>query len=381
MKKIFYLMAFVAVAFTACQKQPIVPLYPAVAPRTDYTITLAASDYALLPSSDYPSKTLSFNNATDAGTYIPTILNAKYPSKVAADGSTAAVTYTQSALSFILADSTYNNVAYTLTPADYLLLPGNTYTDFSIAQVLKWLPYKYPNAVNNQLALLTFTPYPATLTPPYSFLFLSGKWQQIYTITPAEYAVYGLGKYNQFTSTNDATLPAMLGALLKTDLTIQDTVKSGDIEYISFNYYGSDKNTYQRVIPLQYDGSNYVTPKTSVAAPANFIKKSGQWQYVPPAPPLPTISYTLIAADISLIAKSTVAPAAQLTNLGSYGDFESAWTTTQLDAAMILVLTADFKTPATNTNYKVTYSAYSGGADVPTSLLFQWSGTAWVAQQ
>ncbi len=377
MKKIFYAIAFVAVVFTSCQKQPIVPLYPAVASKQSYNITLASSDYALLPSTAYPSKTLSFNNATDAQNYIPTILNAKYPSKVAADNSTAVVTYTQSALSFKLTDSAYNDVAYTLTPADYLLLPGNKYTDFSIAQVIKWLPYKYPSPVVNQLALLTFTPYPATLTPPYSFLYLNGAWSEIYTITPAQYAVYGLGKYNQFTSTNDATLPAMLGALLKTDLTVQDTVKAGDIEYISFNYYGSDKGTYQRVIPLEYDGSNYVAPKTSVAAPLNFIKKSGQWQYVQP---LPVISYTLTSADIALIAKSTVAPSGLLTNLASYGDF-SGWTTAQLDAAMILVLTADFQTPQTNTNYSVIYLAYTGGADVPTSLLFQWSGTAWVAQQ
>ncbi|SDS64419.1 hypothetical protein SAMN05216490_1533 [Mucilaginibacter mallensis] len=378
MKKIYYLTAFVAMAFTACQKQPIVPLYPAVASVQAYNFTLASSDYALLPSSAYPSTTLSFKNATDAQTYIPTILNAKYPSKLAADNSTAAVTYTQAALSFKLTDSVYADVAYTLTPADYLLLPGNKYTDFSIAQVLKWLPYKYPSPVVNQLSLLTFTPYPATLTPPYSFLYLNGAWSEIYTITPAQYAVYGLGKYNQFTSTNDATLPAMLGALLKTDLTIQDTVKAGDIEYISFNYYGSDKGTYQRVIPLEYDGSNYVAPKTYVAGPLNFVKKSGQWQYVQP---LPVIPYTLTAADIKLIAASTVAPSGQLSNLGSYGDFESAWTTAQLDAAMILVLTADFQTPQINTNYKVTYLAYVGGTDVPTSLLFQWSGTAWVAQQ
>lgn len=381
MKKAFYLLALVAITFTACQKQPVVPTFtkPIVIPTIDTSITLSASDYALLPSSAYPSKTLSFDNATDAANYIPTILNVKFPSKLAANNSTAKITYTQSALYFKpAADSVYSHVAYTLTPADYLLLPGNKYTDFTLAQVLAWLPYKYPSPTANQLVLLTFTPYPATLTPPYSYLYLNGAWKQIYTITPAQYTVYGLGKYNQFTSANDATLPAMLGALLKTDLNVQDTVKSGDIEYISFNYYGSDKGTYQRVIPLEYDGNNYVAPKTSVAAPLNFIEKGGTWQFVTP---LPTISYTLTPADTKLIAASTVAPAAQLTNLSSYGDFESAWTTAQLDAAMILVLNADFTTPQINTNYKVTYSAYSGGADVPTSLLFQWSGTAWVAQQ
>ena len=365
MKKIFYAIAFVTVVFTSCQKQPIVPLYPAVAKVQTLNFTLASSDYALLPSTAYPSKTLTFDDATDAQMYIPTILNAKYPSKLAADGSTAVVTYTQSALYFKPnADSLVTQVAYTLTPADYLLLPNNKYTDFSLAQVLAWLPYKFPNPTANQLELLTFTPYPATLTPPYSFLYLNNKWQQIYTITPAEYTAVGLGKYNQFTSANDATLSSTLSALLKTDLTVQDTVKSGDIEFISFDYYGSDGKAYQRVLPLQYDGSNYVAPKSSVAAPLNFIKKSGQWQFVTP---LPIINYTLTAADITTIATSTYGTPALRTNLGSYGDFESGntgWAKADLQGAFILCLTKDITTPQTNTDYHVHYESYTGGADV-----------------
>jgi len=376
MKKAFYLLAMVAITFASCQKQPIVPTFKApVAPST-LTVTLAAADYALLPSTNYASKALSFDNVTDASNSIPTILAAKYP--LAADASTAAVTYTQSALYFKpAADSLYADVAYTLTPSDYLLLPGTTYTDFSIAQVLKWLTYKYPKPVANQLALLTFTPYPATLTPPYSFLYLNNAWKQIYTITPAEYTAVGLGKYDQFTPANDAQLPSMLSALLKTDLTVQDTVKAGDIEYISFDYYGSDGKAYQRVMPLQYDGSNYVAPKTSLAAPINFIKKSGTWTYVAP---LPVIDYTLTAADITLIANSNIGTAALRSNLGSYGDFETSWAKTDLQAAFILCLNKDITTPQTNTNYDVHYKLYSGGADVDTILAFQWDGTKWVAQ-
>lgn len=375
MKKVFYLLALVTIAFTACQKQPVVPTFTApVAPST-LTITLAPADYALLPSTNYASKSLSFDDVTDASTSIPVILNSKYA--VSGDGSTAAVTYTQSALYFKpAADSLYADVAYTLTADDYLLLPGNKYNDFSLSQVLQWLPYKYTTPVNNQLALLTFTPYPATLTPPYSFLYLNNKWKQIYTITPAEYSAVGLGKYNQFTSANDAQLPSILSALLKTDLTVQDTVKAGDIEYISFNYYGSDSKAYQRVIPLQYNGSNYVAPQTSSAV-LNFIKKSGKWTYVAP---LPTIDYTLTTADITLIANSTIGTAALRTNLSSYGDFETSWAKADLQAAFILCLTKDITTPQTNTNYNVHYKLYSGGADVDTILAFQWDGTKWVAQ-
>lgn len=374
MKKIYYLLVFVAFAFTACQKEPALH---SVMPSEVKTLafTLQQSDYQLLPSSAYPSKTFTIDNDNDAEQYIPVILNSKYANL--SNGSTAAVTYTRTALYFKpTADSLYADVAYTLTPADYLLLPGNTYTDFSIAQVLKWLPYKYPNPVANQLALLTFTPYPATLTPPYSFLYLNGTWKQIYTITPAEYTAVGLGKYDQFTSANDATLPSILSALVKTDITIQDTVKAGDIEYISFDYYGSDSKAYQRVMPLQYDGSNYVALKTSTAV-LNFIKKGGTWIFVQP---LPVVAYTLTAADVTLIANSTIGTSGQRSNLASYGDF-SGWAAADLNSAMILVLTADFKTPQQNTNYEVTYLNYTGGSDVKTVLTFQWDGTKWVAQQ
>jgi len=375
MKKIYYLLALVAVTFTACQKQPVVPLYPAVASQQTLNVTLAPSDYALLPSSAYPSKTLSFDNSNDASNYIPTILNAKYSSKVAADGSTATVTYTQSPLYFKpAADSLYSDVAYTLTPADYLLLPNNKYADFSLSQVLAWLPYKYTSPVANQLVLLTFTPYPATLTPPYSYLYYNGAWKMIYTITPAQYAAVGLGKYNQFTSANDATLASTLSALVKTDLTVQDTIKAGDIEFISFNYYGSDKVTYQRVIPLQYDGSNYVAPKT-YSASLSFIKKNGTWSYVQP---LPVIDYKLTTADDALIAASNFGTASLRSNLSSYGDFETSWATADLQGAFILCLTKDITSPVENTVYKVHYPLYSGGADVDTTLSFTWNGTAFV---
>jgi hypothetical protein len=374
MKKIYYLLVFIAFAFTACQKEPALHSVMPSEVQT-LTLTLQQSDYQLLPSTAYPSKTFTIDNDNDAEQYIPVILNSKYANL--SNGSTAVVTYTKSALYFKpAADSLFADVAYTLTTADYSLLPGNTFTDFSIAQALKWLPYKYPTPVANQLVLLTFTPFPATLTPPYSFMYLNGAWKQIYTITPAEYTAVGLGKFDQFTSSNDAKLPSMLSALVKTDITIQDTVKAGDIEYISFDYFASNSKAYQRVIPLQYDGNNYVAPKTSTGA-LNFVKKGGTWAFVQP---LPVVAYTLLPADITLIANSTISSSSNRSNLASYKDF-SGWSAADLNAAMILVLTADFKTPQQNTNYQVTYLNYTGGADVPTVLTFQWDGTKWVPQQ
>ena len=75
MKKIYYLLAFIALAFTACQKQPLVPL-PPLTKTGVLTLTLAPADYQLLPAADYPHSSLNFNSTTDANTFIPMIARA-----------------------------------------------------------------------------------------------------------------------------------------------------------------------------------------------------------------------------------------------------------------------------------------------------------------
>jgi hypothetical protein len=378
MKKIYYLLALAAFAFASCQKEPalLTSTHDVPTSKQALTITLTAADYAKI-SSGYPKSTLSFDDLADANKYIPQILNSEYVTP--AIGSTASVTYTQSSLYFVPdPDSLYTKVAYTLTHADYLLLTGNKYADFEPSQMLAWMQEDtsvYSNSVNNQLALVTFTPYPTTLTPPppYSYLKLNGTWRQIYTIQPAQYTAAGVGKYAQFSSSNsESSLVSTFNFFLKNDITIADTIKKGDLEFVSFNYYASNDSTYQRVKPLQFDGNNFVAPFTTTAT-ATFVKESGGWV------PLPIITHTLTAADITLIANSTAGTSAERSNLSSYGDF-SGWSASALDAAMIIALTADYPSPATNTDYDVIYLNYTGGNDVPTTLVFQWSGTAWSAQ-
>jgi hypothetical protein len=370
MKKIYYLLALIAVVFTACQKQPVVG--PAAYTKT-MTLTLAESDYQLLPTSDYPHSTFSFDNTADANTYIPIILNARDPQL--GNGSTANVTYTISSPYFKLADSVYKDVAYTLTNADYTLLPGNTFTDFSASQILKWLPYKYPAPVSNQLAVLTFNYFssPSTTVQTFSYLYTGGAWQQIYMISNAQYASVGRSNFNQFTSADDANLIAYLSGILKADIALSATAKYGDMQYVSFNYYfTSTKSTYQRVIPLLYNGSSWIHT-ASITNTLSYVKSGGTWIADP------TVYYTLKTADTKLIAASTIGTAAQRTNLGQYGDF-SGWAAADIQSAMILVLTTDFPSPKLNIDYKITYLNYTGGSDVPTTLTFQNNGTAWVAK-
>jgi hypothetical protein len=370
MKKIYYLIALLAVVFTACQKQPVVG--PAAYIKA-MTLTLAESDYQLLPTSDYPHNTLSFDNTADANTYIPIILNARDPQL--GNGSTANVTYTISAPFFKLADSVYKDVAYTLTDADYTLLPGNTFTDFSASQILKWLPYEYPKPVSNQLAVLTFNYYNGTTTvQTFSYLYSGGAWKQIYMISNAQYASVGRSNFNQFTSADDANLIAYLSGILKADIALSATAKYGDMQYVSFNYYvSSTKSTYQRVIPLLYNGSSWVHT-ASITNTLAYLKSGGTWIADP------TVYYTLTANDTKLIGNSSIGAASDRTDLAKYGDFETTWSAADIKSAIILVLTTDFPSPKANVNYNVTYLYYTGGADVPTVLTFQYNGTAWVSK-
>ena len=364
MKKIYYLLALLAVCLTACQKQPVIP--------TTYTkamnLTLQATDYQLLPSSDYPSKTLSFDNYNDANTYIPVILNARDPQL--GNGSTANVTFTIGAPYVKLADSLYSDITYTVTSADYFAVTGNHYGDFSASNLPAFFSYKYTTPVNNQLVVLTYVLYSggADNTVTNSFLFVNGSWVKIYQVTPAQYTEVGDGTYGDFSSSESSKLPGYFNFFLKNDITIMDTVKIKDVEYVSYNYYsGKD---YQRVLGLVYDGSNWGANSTTATLP--FVKSGGTWIKDP------TVYYTLTTADTKLIAASTVGTSSERTNLGSYGDF-SGWPAADLDSAIILVLTKDFPTPKININYKVTYLNYVGGSDVPTVVTFQNNGTAWAA--
>jgi hypothetical protein len=375
MKKIYYFLALAALAFSACQKQPYVtPNSLVKSQKENLVFTLAAADYQLLPSASYPYTSNNFNSTADADNFIPMILAAKEPSYVA-NGSTAVVTYTLAAPTITLADSVYSDLAYTLVNADYVA-GGSKYGDFSATEVLTWLPIKYPNPVPNQLAILTYVLYTGTdNTVTNSFLYLNGAWEQIYQVSNAQYAEVGDGKYDQFTTADLPKLAGYFNFFLKNDITIADTAKAGDVEYVSYNHYVSGTKDYQDAMALTYDGSNWGIITTQ--GTGNFLKSNGAWAAVLPKP---TITHTLTAADIALIVNSTVSTAANRTNLGKYGDF-SDWSTADLDAAMILVLTADYTSPAQNTNYNVIYLNYTGGSDVPTTLTFSWSGTAWVAAQ
>jgi hypothetical protein len=375
MKKIYYLLALLLLAFTSCQKSPLVPVPSLTKTAALAPFTLAPADYALLPNTAYPSLSDNFNSTTDADLYIPMILAAKESAQLN-NGSTATVTYTLAALTPVkVADSLYNDVTYTVTKADYLAVTGNHFGDFSATDVLNFLVYKYPSPVANQLAVISYTLFTNVDTQVVnSFLYLNGAWKKIYQVTPAEYTEAGEGKFDQFQASDLSNLSGEFNFFLKNDITIADTAKANDVEYVSYSYF-ANKTAYQKVLTLTFDGNNWGSPSTSQVT-GSFLKSNGAWAAVLP---VPTINHTLTAADIKLIVASNFGTSAERTNLGQYGDF-SAWAAADLNNAFILVLTTDYPTPQLKTNYVVIYLNYTGGADVPTPVTFQYNGTTFVPQ-
>jgi len=392
MKKIYYLFTLMVAAATFNACRPMDKTYEALdqVPKNT-TYTLSSADYSLLGPSVYASKTKSFSTEEDAKKYIPTILNNGFANSIV--GSVITVSYNNQP---VLADSVFNNVKYTLVNnADYLLLPGTKYPDFSLAQVLNWLPYKFASPQPNTLKVLTWILYPTIpVTSPQvypgltisttgnttmatgSFLYLNGNWINVYQINPTQYATVGRGQYNQFTAADDANLVAYINGLLKQDPSV--VAKTGAVQYVSFNYYSSTKVTSQRVIALTYNGTDWVVQGNASFA---FNKTATGWI------PDPSIYYKLTTSDYAYIKTmpTTVNIQSALDNVANYGDFNistpvsptTGWTDAQVNAALVLILAHDFPNPPANQNYKVTYVAYNG-ATVNVTKVFKYSGGTFV---
>lgn len=396
MKKIFNLIAVLAVAlsFTACHPldnsaykelgdlpSPVIP--PTVVTGT---LTLATADYGLLPATNYARTSLYFRTLDDAKASIPTILAAKYPTY--ANRSSVTVTYSNVPPTVTPADSVFANIAYTLQPADYTLNGGTTtFTNFSASQIITWLGIKYPAAVANQLAVITFNYFEAGATTTgvtQSFLYLNGAWTKLYYITNAQFASIGKGgTNNNFATADNASIPAYLNAFLKADPSVMFNAKAGDVRYVSYKHFKNATTnptvaavTSQRVAVLTYDGSNWVTTPFP-AAPLAFAKNNGVWVADN------TVNYTLTRPNHVAIADyNTGATAAAIANLRSFGNFSlsggTAWTDAQVTTGIALFLKANYTTAVAAQKFVISYLAYNGTATVSQTKTFTYNGTDFV---
>lgn len=399
MKKIYHLLAFAALAFSACQKEPRlnqIMVKPPATPPTTASITLAASDYGLLPSSDPAQTNQFFGSLSAALNSVPTILNEEY--STAAEKSQITVTFQLEPTvpaAVTLIDSVYSHTTYTLTSADYLKLPNNKYTDFTDAQIETWFPYagNPTNAVGTSwgapvsptLALPTFTYYAnsTTSTQTFAYLYSGTAWSKIYLITSAQYTALGKGgTANDFAVADEPNLPGYFSALLNADPSVSGVAKVGTIEYVSYKLYaGSTAKTYQLVMPMVFDGTKWVNSQTT--ATAVFTKTNGVWVGTTDN----TVNYTLTTANYTTIeAISGVASAAAIADLTSHGDFSiaagtttgdgSRWTDAQIANGIIAILKTLYTAPSANQKFNVTFKTYGGySTEIET---FNYDGTNFV---
>jgi len=357
MKNYLYIfLAMAAVAFASCNpmKDTINNLTPA---PTNRTITVTS--------------TANYESLAAANTGITAMLNKSYPQL--GDGTKANVTYSYKTNTVKPADSVYANIQYTVTAADYTAgaaaVGNGTNKNYSAAQVLSFLEYKYPQATTdaNKLVLLTYTFFQSGVTPSTgtlvteAFLLQAIGWQKIYLVSPAQYTALGRGVNNAFVSADVATLASSLNALLKADPAVMLTVKLGDVRYITYKYYVSATVSHQKVFVLTYDGTNW-SPSTTLA----FLKQGGKWI------PDPTIYYTMVAADYANLnlpnVNYTFGTTTNRANVAQYKSFNTSatngtqWSTTEINGALAYTLNLKFPNATADPQvpYVITYYAYAG---------------------
>lgn len=414
MKKIYYLFAFAGMlaAFSSCKPLsktydtlgdvpgPVLPASP-----TSNSITLVDADYGSLPNTNAAQSAHFFVTTNDALTSIPTILNTKYPANVI-DKSTVTVTFPvgPAVPSIKLIDSVYSHVIYTLTNADYLLLPKNTFLDFSDAQIITWFPYSgnpsnevatsWGAPTGNTLAVPTFNYFitGTNTVQTFSYLYSGTAWKKIYMITAAQYASIGKGGTSvDFAAADAANLPAYFNAFLKADPAVSATAKVGDIQYVSYKYYGgSAANTFQRVMPMGFDGTNWVAGQKVLTAVFTYNKAANTWTGTTDN----SVNYTLTAANYSTIAAiSGIASSAAVTNL-SHGNFAIAagsavttptddgvrWTDAQIATGVQTILKTNYPSAANNQKFFATVAVYGGYSTEVLEYIYNTSTTTFVYQ-
>jgi len=333
MKKIIYLFVLVSVMFTACD--PLSKTYQDIdaKPTTGLNITIPTA----------------YATPTAALAALPAVLNSLYGQY--ADNSTAVVTYVLSPNAVLAPDVTLSHLTYTMTTADYTF-PGNTFPDLSSTAVLSFLAYKYPNAVPYQLSVLTYVYFETgyagssgTLTTDV-FMFVNGAWLKTYALTPSQYASVNRGLTNTFGSADLASIPSYLNAILKADPSVSLTAKAGDVKYVSYKY---NNGTLQEAVPMLFDGTNWNSRLT-----ASFIRTGGTWILNP------VINYTLVAADYTALANSTVGTAAERAGL-SFNDFDyKIWTAdADINAGIAYILGLKFPTAKVNQEVDVTFKTFN----------------------
>jgi len=402
MKKIHYLFAFtVAVAaFSACK--PLSKTYDTLgdipAPAAPSTaITLVAADYKLVPKGSAAIAAGYFKSSDTAKIQVPFILASKFPTL--AEKSSVAVTYNVVAPTVKLPDSTLATTAITLnvTPtSDYrwtaftyngTAVAANTFDDLSATAVINWLRFKNQTPpAENSIRVLTYlyfesnvTASSGTLTTDAFMYTAANDWQKIYRVNNTQYTSVNKGVNFAFVAADAANLPTYFNTFLKGDGIVMATAKAGDVINVNYKYQTSATVSFQRVLPMRFDGTNWSTNPYAVTL--NFVKTGGVWVADN------TVNYKLLTADYqSIVNMTTINIATARANVASFGDFNittplsptTGWSDADINSVLVTVLTTKFgSTAVANQKFNVTYVAFNGSTFNVTKL-FVYNGSTFV---
>ncbi|WP_448697310.1 hypothetical protein ACFGVR_11950 [Mucilaginibacter sp. AW1-3] len=363
MKKILFLLSFVAIAFASCD--PLSQAYKDV----DNAALNANGKVGGAPVLALTLKT-SYTTLALATTGITSTLNSSYSQYN--DGSKATVSYVVPSNAVFAPDVTLSHVAYTVTTADYAFA-GSTFTDFTTANAQAFLAYKYPSPVPFQLVALTYnyfesgyTASTGTLTTDV-YMYLNGTWIKTYGVTSTQYASVNRSLANTFGTADLANIPTYLANFLKADASVTLTAKAGDIKWVSYRY----NTTTVGCVPMLFDGTNW-----SSRYVINFIKTNGTWVVNN------ALFYTFVSADYTAAgAASAPGTAAAKTSVAQFGDYDhNLWPDADLNASIAAILLTKVATiaPKVNQEVDVTYKAFNpSGTEVRG---FVYDGTKFTAQ-
>lgn len=345
MKKIIYLLGFVAVFFTSCN--PMDEVYEeldkdssnqnVIVGSTNYTLT--EDDYKKELGLRYPN----FGSNDEAKAKVPSLLTKKFP--VWGNGSLAEVTYNL----YAPKRNEKSLVVYTVTSEDYEALELR-FPNFSrSSHITNFLKYKYPNPSNRQLVSLTYKYFSGgkVSTLNNGFLYLNDKWEFIQGITKDEYSAMG-ESYPNFSSKDEAE--SKITVFLKEKFKY-DTKKAGDIEAIMYKLYVGGGKTNSYVAYFIYNGTSWSKYNNILTQNLQFGHDGKTWV------PDNTIRYTLTNADYALVGNDR------------YNNFDvrtgKAEETVEARLTKInTILSNNFPNAEEGQKYVVIYNIYNGAAGV-----------------
>jgi len=379
MKKVIYLLAFVAVFFTSCD--PLDEVYTELDAQEN---PIVGESKFTLTDEDYDELGLNFGNFSstdDAKAMLPDFLTDKFP--VWGEGSLAEVTYDL----FSRRSDERSLIRYTVSDDDYADL-GHTFGNFdSFSDLIGFLEFKYPDPEDRVLVSLTYDYFSGSVNELNNgFLYLDDEWQFIQGFTEDEYAVMGEG-FPNFSSEDeaDAKIPIFLLDKFKFD-----GKEAGDIEAIMYKLFvvdeddidgdgrTDDRTTYSFVKYFIFNGSSWSVYNNVIQETLQFGHDGNTWV------PDNTIRYTINSTDVAFISNAFIAiypgPA---DNVGFFGSFDrrasssNYWSDEMLLEAFNVLLDSIDPSAEEGQKYVLTYIIYNGSTTNETMSVIK-TGGVWI---